>query len=76
MQRQPVGSSSLASVGYEDEVLEVRFRNGGLYRYFEVPEDVYCELMEAGSIGRFFNQRIRGRYEGVRLKRGSAPVPG
>ena len=76
MRRVPVESSSIDSVGYEKDVLEVRFRNGGLYQYFDVPEAMYELLMGAASKGRFFNRQIRGRYECSRLKRGSAAVPG
>lgn len=72
MHRVPVHSSSLDSVGYEGNVLEVRFRNGGVYRYFDVPERMYSLLMGADSKGAFFNRHIRDRYEGVRLKRAQA----
>lgn len=65
-----VESSSIDSVGYEDEVLEVRFNNGGLYRYLGVPPQVCFDLLKADSIGRFFNDRIRGSYRCERLKRG------
>jgi len=68
MHRVPVESSSIDSVGYEKNVLEVRFRNGGLYQYFDVPEQVLVMLMQADSKGRFFNQHIRGRYQSTRLK--------
>ncbi len=32
----PVESTSLDCIGYGDEVLEVRFNNGGICRYFGV----------------------------------------
>jgi KTSC domain len=43
MHRIAVTSRNLASVGYEREhrVLEIEFRNGRVYEYFEVPEGVY-----------------------------------
>ena len=64
MKRERVQSSSLAEVGYEPRghVLEVRFRNGGLYRYYEVPRQVYRALMSAESLGAFMNHAIRGHY--------------
>jgi KTSC domain-containing protein len=68
--RVAVESSVIDSVGYEDKVLEVRFSNGGLYRYFGVPPEVCFDLLKADSIGRFFNDRIRGSYSCKRLKRG------
>jgi KTSC domain len=69
MHRIPVESSTIDSVGFEKNVLEVRFRNGGLYQYLDVPESVLALLMQAGSKGRFFNEHIRGRYPVVRLER-------
>lgn len=70
MQRMPVQSSSLESVGFEDGVLEVRFRNGGVYRYFGVPVIVFLRLLRAGSKGRFFNLEIRDAYRCQRLRQG------
>lgn len=64
----------LDSIGYEKNVLEVRFNNGGLYQYRDVPETVLASLMRAESKGRFFNQNIRGRYPSVRLERQAAPM--
>lgn len=74
MHRVPVESSMLDSIGYEKNVLEVRFNNGGLYQYRDVPEPVLSELMRADSKGRFFNQNIRGRYPSVRLEGQAAPM--
>ncbi|MDQ3724918.1 MAG: KTSC domain-containing protein [Actinomycetota bacterium] len=74
MHRVPVESSSIDSIGYEKKVLEVRFRNGGLYQYFDVPEQLLALLMQADSKGRFFNQHIRGSYPCTRLQRGRAAV--
>jgi hypothetical protein len=69
MHRIPVESSMIDSVGFEKNVLEVRFRNEGLYQYMDVPESVLALLMQAGSKGRF-NEHVRGRYPVVRLERG------
>jgi hypothetical protein len=47
MYREPVKSKSVASIGYNDlsDTLEIEFRNGSVYRYFDVPEETYAELM-------------------------------
>ena len=68
MHRVPVDSSSIDSIGYEKNVLEVGFRNGGVYQYFDVPEETVVMLMRADSKGAFFNQNIRGRYASTRLR--------
>jgi len=67
--RVPVASEALSSVGYEPAgaVLEVQFTGGGLYRYYGVPAEVYRGLMEADSRGHYFTERIRDRYRYRRL---------
>ena len=61
MERTPVSSRSLASVGYDESgaVLEVEFNHGGVYQYSGVPEEVYQGLMNAGSHGTFYNEFIK-----------------
>jgi ATP-dependent DNA helicase RecG len=65
MKRQSVESSNLASIGYdaENEILEIEFNHGGVYQYFDVPENVYEELMNADSHGVYFLANIRNDYE-------------
>lgn len=69
MDRTPVNSSNLASVGYESAslTLEIEFRNGGTYRYFDVAESEYQNLLQAGSKGKYFNAYIKLRYRYVKL---------
>ncbi len=53
MNRQSVESSNLSSIGYhtENEILEIEFNHDGIYQYFDVPENVYEELMNADKQG-------------------------
>ena len=65
MQRTPVSSSNLRSVGYDPETstLEVEFMHGGVYSYSNVPASEYNGLMSASSHGSYFNANIRkGSY--------------
>lgn len=64
MERQPVSSSNLKSVGYDRDrrVLEIEFQNGRVYRYHDVPPEEYEELMKAPSLGRYFIANIRDGY--------------
>jgi hypothetical protein len=64
MLRAPVSSSSIASVGYDrgQEVLEVEFRSGAVYRYYSVPRSLVRSLLDAPSKGAFLNRNIRNRY--------------
>lgn len=68
MDRTPVTSSSLATVGYDDatQTLEVEFTNGHVYQYFDVPQSVFDSLLGSESLGAFFNAEIRGSYRFAR----------
>jgi hypothetical protein len=55
-------SSDIASIGYENGILHIRFNSGGLYEYSNVPISVYNGLMSAGSHGKYFHAYIRGKY--------------
>jgi len=66
-----VRSSALPSVGYDEDqqALEIEFTNGAVYRYFDVPAEVYRGLMAAESHGRYFHQHVRDKtYRYQRLK--------
>ncbi|HEU5333776.1 MAG TPA: KTSC domain-containing protein [Actinocrinis sp.] len=64
MKRAAVDSSSLESVGYDpaSRVMEIRFRNGGVYQYFGVAPVVYRRLMNAASKGRYFARAVRSAH--------------
>lgn len=64
MDRIPVNSSTVAEVGYDTVTmtLEVAFQNGTVYQYFDVPENVYHELMSAESVGKFLHAHIKNNY--------------
>ena len=63
IERTPIRSSAMRSVGYaqEQRVLEIEFTGGEVYRYFDVPPEVYSGLMAAESHGRYFHQHIRNK---------------
>jgi len=69
MERQSVQSSNIASIGYDEEssTLEIEFLNGGIYQYFDVPINVYQELMSAGSHGQYLAQQIKGRFRYAKI---------
>ena len=70
MNRVPVSSSSLRSVGYDEaaSVLEVEFVDGGVYEYSNVPVRQHLSLMSASSIGSYFATNIKkGGYPCRRL---------
>ena len=57
-----VESSNIARIGWEDDILEIEFLSGSTYEYFNVPEDVYEELMNADSKGSYLAHNIKGVY--------------
>lgn len=64
MNREPVESSDLSSVGYDlsTKTLEIEFNSGGVYQYFDVPENTHYELMSAPSKGKYFHKFIKNVY--------------
>ena len=67
-----VESSMIRAVKYDadKQELEVWFTTGGVYCYEEVPQEVYDELLEAGSKGRFMRSAIINAYPYRRVSRG------
>ena len=70
MDRLPVNSSNVASVGYDEGTwtLEVEFKGGGVYQYFRVPRLHFTALTGSGvSVGQYLNTNIKPhfRYEQV-----------
>lgn len=61
MERIPVFSSNVASVGYDEdsETLEIEFKNGAVYQYSCVPIDEYKAFISADSKGTYFHQHIK-----------------
>jgi hypothetical protein len=65
MDRLPVDSSMIRSVGYDfpNSRLVVELHpSGRAYLYYDVPLSIYAELMAAESKGSYFNESIRDLY--------------
>lgn len=69
MKRQPVASSNIAEVGYDERqrTLEVLFHNGTVYQYFEVPPQIYTELLQSSSVGKYLNANVKGHFRYARV---------
>ncbi|WP_225667947.1 KTSC domain-containing protein [Arthrobacter sp. 147(2020)] len=65
----PVSSSNLVSAGYDETsmTLEIEFKSGSLYQYFDVPPTVHNELIGASSVGQYFSQNIKNSYRYAQL---------
>jgi KTSC domain len=61
MQRTPVTSSTISSVGYDpgSRTLEVAFHSGAVYQYSGVPASVYQGLMTAASHGQYMDAHVK-----------------
>ena len=65
IERLAVKSSHVSELGYDvpSRTLEVAFHDHSLYRYFDVPIEVFGEFMAAKSKGTFFHDRILKVFE-------------
>ncbi len=65
MERQPVTSSHIISIGYDEttQTLEVEFTNEKTFQYFNVPKTVYDNFINSESKGRFFRLSIKSNFE-------------
>jgi lysyl-tRNA synthetase class 2 len=67
-------SSTIHRVDYleRDKVLEIEFRSGNVYRYYDVPPrlwkvfQLYIEV--EGSAGSFFNEYIKNQFTAEKIK--------
>jgi hypothetical protein len=58
-----VNSSSIRAVGYDGYHLFVQFHTSDtIYTHYGVPYPVYAGLMQASSMGAYYNRYIRGKY--------------
>jgi len=64
MKRINVTSSSVKSIGYDikSEILEIEFTRGAIYHYYEVIPRIFCDLIFADSIGKYFASYIAKKY--------------
>lgn len=60
----PVNSSAIAAVSYDGSTLCVQFRTSDtVYEHHGIPMSLYLALMNAPSMGAFYNKNIRGKYK-------------
>lgn len=75
MDRKPVASAALASVGYDPDTgeLEVEFRTGRIYRYSGVPSAMHEWLLRTRNKGVFVAHHLSGRYREQSVADSRAP---
>jgi hypothetical protein len=71
MNRVPVRSSNVSSVGYDaaTATLEIEFHGGRVYQYANVPERHFAALTDgSGSVGGYFNRYVKNSYAVRRVR--------
>lgn len=66
IERFPIDSSSISSVGYSDGTMVVSFSSGHLYAY-QVPQEDFEAFAAAESKGRHYAAKIKGQFAAVKL---------
>jgi hypothetical protein len=69
MDWHPLSSSTIERIGYDAPTmtLSVEFKHGGAYQYFDVPENVFQELLTAPSPGQYLAQNVKPSYRYARM---------
>lgn len=67
-----VKSSNIVSAGYRmhDNTMFIKFRGDSVYLYFDVPQSVFDEFLQAPSQGKFAHARI---YPNFRYQKSNKP---
>lgn len=65
MNRKFVKSSNIKSIGYNNDTktLEIEFKSGDIYQFFNVPLIEYQTLLSASSHGSYFYHNIRNKFK-------------
>ena len=70
MEFETVKSSYIKGTHYnkEKKELRVKFKNGVIWKYFDVPESAHVSMLLADSIGKFFGKEIKGVFSGRKVE--------
>jgi len=62
-------SSFIKNISWDSntESLLVGFNSGTTWVYYNVPENIYNDLLKASSVGTYFNKVIRDNYPSQRI---------
>ena len=65
----PLNSTNLTAARYDESsnTLEVEFKGGKIYQYFDIPLQVFEGLIHSESHGQYLNEQIKGHYRYARL---------
>ena len=59
-----ISSAMIHSVGYhaEAKILQIVFRNNSMFQYFNVPKNVYMDMIAANSKGNYFSVCVKDAF--------------
>jgi hypothetical protein len=65
----PIESSMFSHHHYDGDTrkMTVRFKNGLMYEYDDVPAEKHAAFTENASPGRFFNEKIKPNHVGRKV---------
>ena len=60
-----VESSMIKEIDYKEseKILLIRFNTGKIYQYLGVEKQIFDDMLKAESVGKFFNQTIKNKFE-------------
>ena len=67
-----INSSLISYIHYNDDdgSLDIQYKTGKpiIYKYKDVPKDLYYDMLKADSIGKFFNSHIKSNYQYIKVE--------
>lgn len=61
-------SGLISEIDYDEATEELTLTlKGGMYKYFDVPKQVFSDLLSADSAGKYFHSNIRGKFKTEKL---------
>jgi len=70
MERTPINSSMITSIGYDDSTgtLEIEFKSdGAVWQYYDFPETMWNEFQNAESQGKYWHGNIKKQFREARV---------
>ncbi len=64
MKRLPQQSPAITSMGYDaaTKTLEIEYPNGGIYQYFDVPQEVFAWFDRVPSKSAYLERNIKNQF--------------
>lgn len=56
-------SGNISGIDWDEGILVVSFKKGGMYEYYDIPIGLYYEFLAAPSKNTFLRDNIVGKYE-------------